>query len=76
VRLRINRLLERLGPAKALPPSADLIRLRVVEVLEANGSAEARQVLEELAKESTDAALRREAKASLERLSRRPASMP
>jgi hypothetical protein len=50
-----------------------LIRLRVVEALEANGSDEARRALAELAKETLDAELRREAKASLERLAHRPA---
>jgi HEAT repeat protein len=76
VRTRIKRLLDRLGAPEGRPPSADLIRLRAVEALEANGSKEARMALATLAKESTDAELRREAKASLERLSGRPASVP
>lgn len=75
-RARIKRLLDRLGAPAGRPPSVDLIRRRVVEALEANSSKEARQVLTELAKESTDAELAREAKASLERLSRRLASAP
>jgi WD40 repeat protein len=76
MRLRINRLLEPLGTPPGSPPSADLIRLRVVEALEANGTEEARGTLAELAKDSANAELMREAKASLERLSRRPALAP
>jgi WD40 repeat protein len=70
VRTRVHRLLERLGAPHDLPPSRELIRLRVVEALEANGTKEARQVLAELSEGATDAPLAREAKASLERLSR------
>jgi RNA polymerase sigma factor (sigma-70 family) len=71
VRRRVQSLLERLGASQESPPSPELVRLRVVEALEANGSKEARQVLAELSEETTDARLAREAKASLERLSRR-----
>jgi WD40 repeat protein len=72
-RSRITRLLERLGTLRELPPAPELIRLRVVEALEANGTKEARQALAELSEQATEEQLRQEAKASLERLSRRPA---
>jgi hypothetical protein len=68
VRLRVNRLLEALGPSQRQLPSHDLVQLRAVEALEANGSKEARQVLAELAEEATDPQLGREVKASLARL--------
>jgi WD40 repeat protein len=76
VRSRVKRLLERLGTPQQPRPEPELVRLRIVEALEANGSREARQVLAELAKEATDTELMREAKASLARLSRRPAPAP
>lgn len=76
VRARVKRLLDRLGSPEGRPPSIDLIQLRAVEALEANGSQEARKALADLAKESTDAILAQEAKASLERLLRRRASVP
>jgi hypothetical protein len=68
VRSRVKRLLDRLGATDDPPPSAELVRLRVVEALEANGSEEARQALRELSKGSMDDLLTREAKASLARL--------
>ncbi len=46
--------------------------LRVMEVLEHIGTAEARQVLAGLAKGAPEARLTQEAKASLERLAKRP----
>jgi WD40 repeat protein len=53
--------------------SGDRLReVRALEVLEGLGTPEARKVLEELANGAPDAALTREAKASLERLSKRP----
>jgi hypothetical protein len=69
---RVKRLLERLGTLGEPPPAPELIRLRVVEALEANGTREARQALAELSEHATEEQLRQEAKASLERLSRRP----
>jgi hypothetical protein len=45
--------------------------LRTIEVLEHAATPEARQFLEKLAAGATEARLTREAKASLERLSRR-----
>src|SRR5262249_29617827 len=61
VRLRVNRLLESLGPSERQLPSPDLVQLRAVEALEANGSKEGRQVLAELAEEATDPQLGQEA---------------
>lgn len=68
VRSRVKRLLERLGSSQESLPDPELVRLRVVEALEANGSPEARQVLTELAEGSADTPLKQEAKASLARL--------
>jgi HEAT repeat protein len=69
-RRRLEVILEKLGPA-ALPPEV-LRASRAVEVLEQIGTAEARKVLETLAKGKTDEALARDAKGALERLSKRP----
>jgi WD40 repeat protein len=69
-RRRLELILEKLGPA-AMPPAV-LRASRAVEVLEQVGTAEARKVLETLAKGPADAALTRDAKAALERLSKKP----
>ena len=70
VRMRITRLLDSFG-GKVV--SADVVRReRALEVLEHMGGAEARELLEELAKGAPEAALTREAKAALARL--RPAA--
>jgi hypothetical protein len=53
-----------------------LVRLRIVEALEANGTPEARKVLEELVAAAGESALSQEAKASLERLATRPLVKP
>jgi hypothetical protein len=53
--------------------SATLRSIRSIEVLEHIGTAEARQLLESLAKGAPEARLTLEAKASLERLAKRPA---
>jgi hypothetical protein len=50
--------------------------LRAVRVLEGIGSPDARQILERLAKGASEARLTREAKATLERLARRPEPKP
>jgi hypothetical protein len=76
VRTRVKRLLDRLGAAQEPLPSPELVRLRVVEALEANGTPEARKTLAELATAPAESELAREAKASLGRLSRRPAPKP
>ena len=73
VRSRVKRLLERLDVPPGSPPSHELIRLRAIEALEANGSKEARQALAELSEADTDAQLAQEAKASLARLRSRRA---
>ena len=68
VRRRIDRLLEKLAP----PPAPALVESRgsrAVRVLEQVGTADARQLLEKLVKESPE--LSKEAKGALERLSKR-----
>jgi RNA polymerase sigma factor (sigma-70 family) len=73
-RQRLEQLVEKLaGPVT----SPDRLRtLRALEVLEHIGTSEARQVLEGLTKGMPEARLTREAKASLERLARRPTAAP
>jgi WD40 repeat protein len=64
VRARVNRLLEKLAT-----PAPELLRnLRALEALEAVGGAEARQVVERIAKGAAEARLTRDAKAALARL--------
>jgi WD40 repeat protein len=66
MRARITQLLDKFGGKVA---SADLMRReRAMEVLEHIGGAEARALLEELAKGAPEAALTQEAKAALKRL--------
>jgi hypothetical protein len=67
---RIERVLGKLNAA--LPSGEELRALRAVEALEAMGTAEAMGVLAPLAKGSPGARLTEEAKASLERLAKRP----
>jgi WD40 repeat protein len=71
VRIRAERLLKRLAAPPEAPPTPELVRLRAVEALEANGTPEARAVLAELAAGPAADALTGEAKASLQRLARR-----
>jgi WD40 repeat protein len=73
-RRRLERLHEKLQPAR----SPDRLReLRAVEVLEALGTPQAREVLRALAGGSPQAGLTREARAALDRLARRrPAVSP
>src|SRR5262249_62296244 len=71
VRRRLEKLLGNLDPQ-----STNRLRmLRAVEALEHAGSAEARRLLEELAGGDPEAWLTREAKASVERLDKRPGRM-
>jgi WD40 repeat protein len=71
----IRRLETLLRPINDPLQSAEPLRAgRAVEVLELIGTPEARQVLQSLAKGAEDAALTREARASLRRLARRAAS--
>jgi hypothetical protein len=67
-RLRVKELLQELDRAH---PSERLRGMRAVEVLERIGSAEARQILVKLAAGAPTARLTREAKGSLERLTKR-----
>jgi RNA polymerase sigma factor (sigma-70 family) len=73
VRQRLERLLQKLnGQAPAT-----LVRdLRAVELLELAGGPESRQVLDGLAKGAPGARLTREAKAALERMTRRAETAP
>lgn len=68
-----RRLEELLGKLDAGSPTR-LRMLRAVEALEHAGGAEARRLLKELAGGAPEAWLTREAKASLDRLAKRPAS--
>jgi RNA polymerase sigma factor (sigma-70 family) len=64
------------GPERLLHAGEVLRGLRAVEVLERVGTAEAQQVLQELAKGAPEARLTQEAKTSLERLARRAVPAP
>jgi WD40 repeat protein len=72
LRRRAQRLLGRLGATAERPPSAELVRLRAVEALEANGTPEARKALAGLATGLAVSPLAAEAKAALARLAKRP----
>jgi hypothetical protein len=73
VRRRIRLLLERQEERdEGVPPRDRLQLVRALEVLEGIGNAEARKVLVELAQGDTSAWLTKEAKASLQRLEKRP----
>jgi RNA polymerase sigma factor (sigma-70 family) len=74
VRRRVEHLLRQL----ALPITSpeQLRQLRAVEVLEHAGARDSRSVLERVAAGAPEARLTREAKASLQRLARRPAASP
>jgi hypothetical protein len=69
-RRRLETLLEKIE-ARILSPK-ELLTLRALEVLEHIGTPEAKQVLHTLASGPAEARLTQEAKASLERLARRP----
>ena len=68
VRRRLARLVEQLDQGRT---PEQLRSLRAIELLERNGSLEARRVLEELAKGMLETQQTQEAKASLDRLARR-----
>ena len=70
VRRRVDDLLHKVE-TRTLSPK-QLLNLRALEVLEQIGTPEARRVLQDLAEGAPEARLTQEAKASLERLSRRP----
>jgi HEAT repeat protein len=69
VQRRASALLKQLDNREEAP-SPDLVRLRVVEALEANGTPEAREALSEFASLGAENVLGREATAALERLTR------
>jgi hypothetical protein len=69
VRRRVEALLKKIEDG---PPAAEEVgALRAVEVLEALGTAEARRLLEDLARGDKGARLTQEAGAALQRLGRR-----
>jgi hypothetical protein len=70
VRRRVQQLLNKLA---ALPSGEHLRALRGLEALERIGTPAAREALEWLASGAPNARLTREAKASLDRLAKRPA---
>jgi thioredoxin-like negative regulator of GroEL len=74
VRWRIERLLQQFD--KPGPTGEALRSLRAVAVLEHIGTAEAQEVLRTLANSAAEARLTQEAKASLERLTKRAAQRP
>jgi WD40 repeat protein len=74
-RTRAERLLDKLKSGK-LPPSPELVGLRVLEALEHSDSPLARQALTEMAADNPESRLAQEAKAALERLARRGAGGP
>jgi hypothetical protein len=59
-----------------LPPSPELVGLRVLEALEHSNSPLARQALTEVAADKPESGLSREAKAALQRLARHRAAVP
>jgi hypothetical protein len=73
VRRRVSALLKDIEHQKAVEP---IQQLRALEVLEHIGTAEARGLLEDLAKGVPEARLTRETKASLARLAKRTAPKP
>jgi hypothetical protein len=75
VQRRIEKILDRLKDRLAWPQER-LRLLRTVEILEKIGTPEARRGLEDLARRAADVELKQEAKASLERLARRPPAVP
>src|SRR5262249_52125587 len=74
VKRRVQELLKRLEGRGEDPQERRLIR--AIEVLERLGTLEARRLLDGLQKDTTLSEAAREAKASLERLSRRKAPTP
>jgi dipeptidyl aminopeptidase/acylaminoacyl peptidase len=69
VRERVQVLLAKLAPSG--PAASTLLGLRAIEVLEQVGSAEARRALTALARAPVEDRVKKETKASLERLARR-----
>jgi hypothetical protein len=76
VQQRVQRLLVKLAGVRRNPPRQRLRLLRALEVLEHIGTAAAQQVLKTLAGGAPDAQLTQEARAALNRLTRRPGGKP
>jgi hypothetical protein len=74
VRRRLNELLRKLSPPVLSPEH--LRTIRAVAVLEDTNTPQARELLRALSESAPAARLTQEAKASLERLAKRPASKP
>jgi hypothetical protein len=77
--LELRRRIESLLGTSTLPGGLTFASLRAqrsIMVLEQIGTPEARQLLEALAQGPSDASVTREAKASLERMAKRPPSKP
>jgi hypothetical protein len=75
VRVRAERILWYMKVGD-LPPTAELVGLRVLEALEHSDSPLARQALTELAADRPESRLAQEAQAALQRLARRGAAAP
>jgi WD40 repeat protein len=76
-RRRLEELLRKVGKLREkAPPPERLRQLRALEVLEQAGTAEARQLLDELAGGAADAWLTQEARASARRLAGRTGKTP
>jgi hypothetical protein len=71
-----NRVETILAAQRGVPPAALLRTLRAIQALERSGTPEARQVLRKLAEGAAGARETREAKASLQRLAKRPIPNP
>jgi hypothetical protein len=76
VRRRIERILAENKTSRLYPPDGRRRQTRAIEVLEQIGNAEVRKLLSSLAKGAPDAALTRDARGALDRLSRQPGSDP
>jgi RNA polymerase sigma factor (sigma-70 family) len=75
-RRRIERVLEKAANTSAGEPSPSVRVLRALEALELAGTAEARQVLEGLAKQDPESRIAQDAGAAAGRLARRPSRAP
>jgi hypothetical protein len=73
VKHRLRLLLDKIEGERLFPASQQLRLLRAIEVLEHVGNAEAIKALKVLVEGAPEARLTQEAKASLERLAKRPA---
>jgi hypothetical protein len=76
VRRRLEALIEKQFQEWKSPSAHSLQALRALEVLEFANTRQAREVLQTIATGTPEARLTQEAKASLERLAKRPATLP